>query len=69
MHRGREEHRACMFVMGKSSKGRKKKAALVGRSDVRGFIRIEAERMGGIITPNAHRSLYFIEAKVSPPPP
>lgn len=42
----------------------------VGRSggtdpgeDVRGSIGIEAGRMGGIITPDAHRSLYLMEAK------
>lgn len=31
--------------------------------DVRGSIGIEAGRMGGIITPDAHRSLYLMEAK------
>lgn len=32
-------------------------------SEMRGSIGIEAGRMGGIITPDAHRSLYLIEVK------
>lgn len=49
---------------GKGPAGRERWAAAADPGeDVRGSIGIEAGRMGGIITPDAHRSLYLMEAK------